>query len=307
MDAQAQTPEYYRDESADEALAKTRRCINYITTELDPRGELIAPIITPRFAPSCSRKCLNELGKLHKSTGLLCQTHIAETIGELALVRELFPECQAYANVYDAAGLLSEKMVLAHAIHLTEEDKNLISSRGAKISHCPVSNTALASGNARIRELLDMGLDVGLGTDVSGGYSVSVLEAARHAVLVSRQVAMAVDDGDSCGGDSSTKNTEVKLSLSEALYLATRGGARVLGLEDVVGAFEVGKSFDAQMVLFDKGEEDSDEDEFNPVDHFEAESLDRSVAKWFYYGDDRNCVAVWVKGRLVHKTSRFSP
>ena len=307
MDARAQTPEYYRDESADDALAKTRQCIDYISSELDPNGELIVPIITPRFAPSCSRKCLDELGKLHKSTGLLCQTHIAENKGELALVRELFPECQTYANVYDTAGLLSEKMVLAHAIHLTEEDKNLISSRGAKISHCPVSNTALASGNARIRELLDIGLDIGLGTDVSGGYSVSVLEAARHAVLVSRQVAMTLDDGDTGRGDNSTKANEMKLSLSEALYLATRGGARVLGLENAIGAFEVGRSFDAQMILFNKREEEPDEDETNPVDLFDPDSLDRSVAKWFYCGDDRNCVAVWVKGRLIHKTSRFSP
>ena len=306
MDARAQTPEYYRDESAGDALAKTNRCIDYITTELDPRGELVAPIITPRFAPSCSRECLTELGKLHKSTGFLCQTHIAENKGELVLVRELFPECQTYADVYDAAGLLSEKTVLAHAIHLTEEDKILISNRRAKISHCPISNTALASGNARIRELLDIGLDVGLGTDVSGGYSVSMLDAARHAVLVSRQVAMAVYNGDSGGGDGSTEATEAKLSLAEALYLATRGGARVLGLENSVGAFEVGKSFDAQMILFDKREEEPNEDELNPVDHFGPESLDRSVAKWFFCGDDRNCVAVWVKGRLVHKTSRFS-
>ena len=304
MDARAQTPEYYRDESAADALAKTRQCIDYITTDLDPAGELIAPIITPRFAPSCSKECLDELGKLHKSTGLLCQTHIAENKGELDLVRKLFPECSTYASVYDEAGLLTEKTVLAHAIHLTPKDKELISSRAAKISHCPISNSALASGCARVRELLDLGLDVGLGTDVSGGYSVSILEAARHAVLVSRHVAMITDDssGNEEEEEERSRNAaKSKLSVAEALFLATRGGAKVLGLEDKVGAFEVGKAFDAQMIMLGREGEDLEADEMNPVDTFGWESLEDSVAKWFYCGDDRNCVAVWVKGRLVHK------
>ena len=312
MDARAQTPDYYRDETAADAVAKTRQCIEYITNDLDPDGELIAPIITPRFAPSCSRECLNELGKLHRSTGLLCQTHIAENKGELELVGKLFPECSTYASVYDEAGLLTEKTVLAHAIHLTVEDKELISSRAAKISHCPVSNSALASGCARVRELLDLGLEVGLGTDVSGGYSVSILEAARHAVLVSRHVAMIMEsNGDDLGEgreERSRKAALAKLSIAEAIFLATRGGAKVLGLQDKVGAFEVGMAFDAQMIVLGEKERDGSEmDESTPIDHFGWESLEDSVAKWFYCGDDRNCKAVWVKGRLIHSDGRYFP
>ena len=142
--------------------------------------------------------------------------------------------------------------------------------------------------------MLDDGIHVGLGTDVSGGYSPSVLNTAREAVMVSRHVAM--EDGDAA-----------KLSVAEVLYLATRGGAAVLGLEARVGAFEVGMEWDAQMIsLGDVGEHSEVEfEDEGPVDIFGWEGLEDMVAKWLYAGDDRNTVAVWVKGRLVRRTNRF--
>ncbi|KAK6357953.1 hypothetical protein TWF730_007309 [Orbilia blumenaviensis] len=300
MDHKDINPDYYRDESADESIANTCLCIDHIKN-IDPNYELVSPIITPRFAPSCTAEALHKLGKLAKETGLPCQTHISENRNEVQLVKHLFPEYDSYAEVYDAFGLLTPKMILAHAIHLSKKEMELIKNRDAKVSHCPVSNSALTSGGAKVRWLLDGGVTVGLGTDVSGGYSPSVLEAVRATTLVSRHVALS--DGDEC-----------KLSVEESLYLATRGGAKVVGLENKIGGFEVGMEWDAQLIgleLVETGNDEFPEDEVvdksvfegpksaGPVDLFGWESWDEKVAKWVYNGDDRNTLAVWVKGRRV--------
>lgn len=287
------SPEYYRDESAESVIKSSRQCIDHVK-KIDPQNELISHIITPRFAPSCTKESLKLLGDLHRETGIPCQTHMSENKPELALVKELFPESKNYASVYDDAGLLTEKTILAHAVHLSDEEKDLLKERKSKISHCPASNTALTSGCARVRDLLDKGIDVGLGTDVSGGFSPSILETARQAIWVSRYVAM-------------TEGDAAKLSTEEALYLATRGGAKVVGLADKIGGFDVGKEFDAQMIMLDEVDESHADlkDDAGPVDIFGNESFENQVAKWAYNGDDRNTVAVWVKGRLVHHTGKY--
>ncbi|KAK5169455.1 uncharacterized protein LTR77_005431 [Saxophila tyrrhenica] len=287
------SPEYYRDESVETALRDSKACIEHVR-KIDPEFDLVTPIITPRFALSCNTESLAALGKLHRELDLPAQTHISENPRECDLVRDLFPESKSYADVYESAGLLTPKMILAHAIHLTEEETALIRARDAKISHCPASNTALTSGRAKVRKMLNAGLNLGLGTDVSGGYTSSILAEAREAVFVSRHVAM--DEGD-----------EAKLSVEEALYLATRGGAKVVGLEDRIGGFEVGKMWDAQMIGLEAvGPETTELDQSaGPVEVFGKETWDDLVAKWVYTGDDRSTTAVWVGGRLVHAKEGF--
>lgn len=281
------SPAYYRDESVESALRDSRACIEHVKA-IDPHYSLVTPIITPRFAPSCSEGVLAALGELHRETQVPVQTHISENKSEIELVKELFPNSSSYTHVYDEAGLLTTKTILAHAVHLSKEEQDLIKAREAKISHCPASNTALTSGAAKVRELVDAGITVGLGTDVSGGYSASILEEVRQAILVSRHVAMG--DGDAA-----------KLSTEEALYLATRGGAKVVGLEDRIGGFDVGMDWDAQMITLDAVPEDGEfVGQEGPVDIFVHESWSDKVHKWVYNGDDRNTAAVWVKGRLVH-------
>jgi len=280
------SPDYYRDESPAQALVDTRATISHIAT-IDPKHELVTPIITPRFAPSCSSEMMHKLGALQKETNLPIQTHLSENKREIALVKELFPGHESYTHVYDDHGLLCPKTILAHAVHLSEEEVDLIKKRESKISHCPASNSAITSGTAKVRMLLDKGVEIGLGTDMSGGYSPSILEAVRQALLVSRHVAMEGDD-----------NT--KLSIEEVLYLGTRGGVKVVGLEDKIGGFEVGKEWDAQLIGLGSVDEDAGADT-GAVDIFGWESWDERVAKWVFNGDDRNTVAVWVKGRLVHE------
>lgn len=314
MDRKGLNEDYYRDASAESAVADTIATVNFCDgltrpdlTKLggglggDRKSEnLVKAIVTPRFAPSCTRECLAGLGALARGRNLPIQTHISENPNECELVGELFPDRKSYADVYDHFDLLTDRTVLAHAIHLTSEEKLLIKKRGAAISHCPVSNTSLSSGLCPVRSLLDAGIEVGLGTDVSGGYSSSVLTAAREAGMVSRILAGI----QAAEGKSQSERT--KLSPEECLYLATRGGARCLGLDEKVGRFEVGMEWDAQLIEVEEVRENEEEEmrlEDDPglVQLWGGEGWGDRIAKWIFCGDDRNTKMVWVKGRLVHE------
>lgn len=293
------SPDYYRDESVEAGLLGTKECIEHVRS-IDPEFSLVSPVLTPRFAPSCTQASLEGLGEIHRSTGIPVQTHISENKAEINLVAAKFPGSKSYAHVYDSAGLLTPKTILAHAVHLTPEERALVKERKAKVSHCPASNTALTSGCCPVRQLLKEGITVGLGTDVSGGYTSSMLAECREALFVSRHLAM-ID------------KPEVKLSVEEALYLATRGSANVVGLQDRIGGFEVGMDWDAQMVRLSTVGKDGQLSgtetgaDAGLVEVFGGESWEDRVAKWVYTGDDRNTEAVWVKGRLVHSRENFKP
>ncbi|KAH7400666.1 guanine deaminase [Phaeosphaeria sp. MPI-PUGE-AT-0046c] len=291
----ALSPEYYRDESVESSVRDSKASIDYIRS-IDPSGSIVRPIVTPRFAPSCTSDCLAQIGQLARDEDAYVQTHISENKGEVALVQELFPTSKSYTDVYETHGLLGDKTILAHAVHLSREERASIKAAGSKISHCPASNTAITSGCCPVRTFLDEGHTVGLGTDVSGGFHPSILENVRQAIWVSRHLSIQTD------------SEAAKLSTEEALYLATRGGAAVVGLQDQVGGFEVGMEWDAQMISLGEVGEEGGNGAFGdgPVDVFGWESWGERVEKWVYSGDDRNTVAVWVKGRLVHKTARFA-
>ncbi|KAL4932360.1 chlorohydrolase family protein [Aspergillus undulatus] len=325
-------PEYYRDEDTASSMRKTEEVIRHIH-KLDPAGNLVKPIVTPRFAPTCTAEALSSLGELaaRYDPPLHIQTHISENLNEVSLVRELFPSAMTpdYASVYDVHGLLTKRTILAHAVHLSPSEQSLIASREAKISHCPASNSALGSGLAPVRALLDAGITVGLGTDVSGGYSPSILEATRQACLVSRLLRHAVNPASSneestaLGGPKSESGSEGEidesgeekkekkkkegwevLSVEEALYLATRGGAAVVDMAEDLGGFDVGMFWDVQLIRL--GRETSpgsdSKDGYNSVvDVFGWESWVEKVHKWVWTGDDRNVSKVWVGGVLVHE------
>lgn len=284
-------PDYYRDASPESAINDTKATIEYIRL-IDSSFELISPIITPRFAPSCSTALLASLGALAAETQLPIQTHISENPSEIALVAKLFPSHASYAAVYEDYGLLTSRTILAHAIHLLPDERKLIRRCGSSVSHCPVSNSSISSGLCPVRELLDEGIEVGLGTDVSGGWSPSILVAAREAAMVSRilaaigrdsgsgkqkrqsdeknQEGMSVRENVRFEREYSTSNNSQeasqdeiherkKLSVEECLYLATFGGAKSLGLGEKVGQFEVGMEWDAQMVKLEDYSPSSDE------------------------------------------------
>lgn len=314
-------PDYLRDESPEQAVKDTKATITHIDS-IDPNHALITPIITPRFVPSCSSPLLSGLGALAKESNLPIQTHLSENTSEIALVRSLFPTHDSYSHVYDTHGLLTPKTVLAHCVHLSPEERMLLKERRSKVSHCPVSNTSISSGLCPVRQLLDDGIEVGLGTDVSGGYSTSILVAAREAAMVSRTLAALTEEEPDLENEklpeavdevsakhSTSAKDRKKLSVEECLYLATKGGAKCLGLEAKVGAFEVGMEWDAQFVELDdaadeveaEGEGPGGRGDTGPVELWGKETWSEKVAKWLFCGDDRNTKKVFVRGRLVHE------
>lgn len=257
--------------------------------ELDPEGKQIKAVVTPRFAPSCEFETMKKLGDLAKERQLPVQTHISENNNEIKWVAELFPDHSSYANVYDDAGLLKHDTVLAHAIHLTSDEVDLVKKRKSGISHCPNSNASIASGIAPVKRLLDRGIKVSLGTDFSGGSTVSILKNARLALLMSRLLSERNDH-----------NPEDILGVGDAVFLATLGGAQVLALDKEIGSFEVGKKFDAQLV--DLSSKDSPVDIFEQAMPLEAtERVENLLHKWVYAGDDRNTTKVWVNGIQVYE------
>lgn len=158
-----EVPEDNLEPSAQVAIQVTEELVNYIQDLTQTSDSpLIRPIITPRFAISCTPELLRGLGNLAAKYDppLHIQTHIGENLDEVAKVGELFPGNTSYADVYDSFGLLGEKTILGHAAYLGDDEVDLIAKRKAGISHCPTSNFNLTSGVAPVGKYLDAGIKV---------------------------------------------------------------------------------------------------------------------------------------------------
>ncbi|KAL8203266.1 UNVERIFIED_CONTAM: hypothetical protein K2H54_046302, partial [Gekko kuhli] len=175
----------------------------------------VHPIVTPRFGPSCTEEMLGSLGDLAKAHDIHVQSHISETEEEIKLVEKIFPTYQNYTELYDKNKLLTNKTILAHGCYLSDEELKLFNLRGAAIAHCPNSNTALCSGFLNVNKVLKYNVKLGLGTDVAGGYSASMFDAIRKALIVSNTLKI-------------NKENEDGLTLKEVFQLATLGGSQVL-------------------------------------------------------------------------------
>ena len=139
----------------------------FVARVQDMKSSLVDPIITPRFAPSCTRELMTSLGQLAADKDVRIQTHLSECQAEIDWVAELEPWAQNYTDVYDQTGLLTDKTILAHGVYLTPDQLKVISGAGAAIAHCPNSNNAIRSGNMDVVRY--RGMKIGLGTDASGG------------------------------------------------------------------------------------------------------------------------------------------
>uniref|UniRef100_A0A673JDP2 Amidohydrolase-related domain-containing protein n=1 Tax=Sinocyclocheilus rhinocerous TaxID=307959 RepID=A0A673JDP2_9TELE len=195
----------------------------------------VKPVVTPRFAPSCSSSLLSELGEIANNNKLHVQSHISETKEEVELVKTLFPGCKSYTDVYLKHNLLTDRTVMAHGCHLTDEELEIFRETGSAVSHCPNSNISICSGILNVRNVLNHKVKLGLGTDVAGGYSPSMLDAMRRTLDTSK--ALTIQDPQ-----------HKTLSFEEVFRLATLGGSEALSLDDQTGNFVVGKDFDALRV-----------------------------------------------------------
>jgi guanine deaminase len=234
---------------------------------------LLRYAITPRFAPTSTQEQLELAGTLKREfPDAYVHSHISENQNEVRWVQELFPEAE-YADVYDRAGLLDERTVLAHGVWLTEEELDLLSRRGSKIAHCPNSNLFLGSGLFRLQHVLGSGVRVGLGTDIGAGTTPSMFNAMADAYKVQQVQGIA-------------------LSPFQLWYLATLGGARALSLDGESGSLETGKSADF-LVL------DLHATPLISLRTSGAASIEDLLAGLIFMGDDRVVAEGWIAGKQV--------
>ena len=240
MDHPEECPPFYRDASAAAAIEGTHALIDYVRSHPDNPG-LVEPVVTPRFVPSCTDPLLEGLGALARDCGCAIQTHCSESDWQHGYARTRFGISDA--AVLDRFGLLTRRTVLAHGNLLGEDDMERVRARGAGVAHCPLSNVYFSNAVFPLRRALEKGLRVGLGTDIAGGPSASLLENARFAVTASRMLEEGVDPAlppEERGRAGS------RIDFRVALHLATAGGADVLDLP--VGCFAPGRRFDAVLV-----------------------------------------------------------
>jgi guanine deaminase len=196
------------------------------------RGRLLYAI-TPRFALSASEAMLEMCGALlGEHEGLRVQTHINESLGEIAEVPRLFPWAADYLAVYERFGLTGARTVLAHDVFPTDSELSRLAASDTSIAHCPSSNAALGNGIFPLRRHVEAGVRVALGTDVGGGTGFGMLKEGLQAHLMQRVAEPA----------------GLNLDPARLCYLVTKAGADAVGLGDEVGDFLPGKAADLVYV-----------------------------------------------------------
>lgn len=280
MDNPDQTPAFYRDASSQVALQQTEQFIHQIQTLQTSTGGHVAPVITPRFVPSCTDETLQGLGQLAHHYDLPIQSHCSESDWEHQYAIDRFGLRDA--QVLDKFGLLTDRSVMAHGTQLTKQDADLFVQRGVAIAHCPISNAYFGNGVLPVHKLLNQHNKVGLGSDISGGYSASLYENSRQAVQASR---MLEDGVDTNLGSNKRGVAGSRISMKTAFYLATMGGAASLNIP--AGQIEIGKQADLQVVQDQSAQ-------------FSAAPLD-VLARIMYQTNRNNIKQVFVGGQLVHQ------
>ncbi len=257
-------------DTAESAYADSQRLI----ARWHERGRL-RYAITPRFAPSSTPAQLEAAAALwreHPTTYL--HTHLSENPAEIDWVLSLFPGRESYTDVYDHYGLLTAKSIFAHGVHLSGAEVARLAQARSTLAFCPTANLFLGSGLFRYPEIREAGVSVVLGTDVGAGTTFSLLGtlSAAYQVLQLQRYCLSPHHG---------------------LFLATLGGAAALGLDDVVGNFEVGK--EADFVVLDFQSTPTLRRRLAaPAD------VDECLFALIMLGDDRAVRATYVAGSLAH-------
>jgi len=256
-------------EDPDESYAASRRLLR----QWHGRG-LARYAITPRFAPTSTPRLLKLAGSLRQEfPDAYVHTHISENVAEVDWVKELFPEASSYAEVYEGAGLLGSRTVLAHGVHLSDAELRLLGSKKAKISHCPNSNLFLGSGLFALERTQRHGVAISLGSDIGAGTTPSMFTAMADAYKVQQVQG-------------------VSLSPFHLWYLATLAGAEALSFENETGSLEAGKAADFCVL-------DLQATSLIALRTRGARSLQDLLAGIIFMGDDRVVLQAYIEGRLV--------
>ena len=261
-------PEYLRD-TADGGYRDSAALIE----KWDRRSRL-QYAITPRFAVTSSQAQLESAGRLaSEHPGVLIHSHVAENLNEVKWARELFPHARSYLDIYERFGLLRERAVYAHCIHLDDEDRRRMAYTGAAAAVCATSNLFLGSGLFDFAAARHAGMRTGLGTDVGGGTSFSMLRTLAETYKVAQMRGH-------------------RLTPWRSFYLATLGGARALGLDDRIGSFAPGREADFIVLRMDS----------TPLIARRMKTTRTPAEKLFalmMLGDDREIGATYIMGERV--------
>ncbi|WP_144548272.1 guanine deaminase [Bacillus sp. X1(2014)] len=286
MDNPEQNPDYYRDIDTQTAIADTEEFILAVNKLAKSTKQGVYPVVTPRFIPSCTDDALKGLGELAEKHGTYVQSHCSESDWEHGYVKERFGKNDAFA--LHQFGLLGEKSVMAHCNFLDDEDAELFAATGTAVCHCPISNAYFANSVIPIAHLLSKGVEIGLGTDLSGGFSPSLFDNVRQAVIVSR---MLEDGVDSTLSAEERGIANSRITINEAFYLATAGGGESLNLP--IGRLEENYAWDVQII------DTSVTYAKLPIYHAN-EDLHDKFQKIMYLVTPENIREVWVQGVKVH-------
>ena len=259
----------------DDLLEVTEKSISdteYILKNYYNDNALVNPIITPRFIPSCNSELLKSLGDLAIKYNVPTQSHLSENLGEIDWVKQLQPESEFYGDAYNRFNLFGQtKTLMAHCVYSCDKELELMKKNNVFAVHCPNSNLNLGSGIMPVRKFLDNDINIALGSDISGGHDLSIFKVMVNAIQCSKLLWV-----------HSNKQVDF-LTLSEAFYMATKGGGSFFGK---VGSFEKNYDFDA-LVL--------DDSNLNP----ESYSLIERLERFIYIGDDRNIIHRYVRGEEI--------
>ncbi|MBR1446674.1 MAG: amidohydrolase family protein, partial [Alloprevotella sp.] len=239
--------------------------------------DLVRPIITPRFIPSCTPELLRACADIAQRYNLPVQSHLSENLGEIELVRQLEPDSDGYGDAYMRYGLFGQTpTIMAHCVWSDEKERLLMKEQGVLVAHCPTSNLNVASGMAPIRTYLNDGINVGLGSDVSGGHDISIFRMMVYAIQISKM-------------HYQRNHALPFLSLSEAFWMATKAGGTFFGK---VGSFEKGYDFDALVI---------DDNTLHPDEYTTLQRLERFI----YIGDDRQIAHRFCQGKEIVLDSKL--
>ncbi len=264
------SPDSLREESADASARDTLAWLEHVSGKYNHT----APILTPRFTPSCTDELMMRLGEVQRQYHLPVQSHLSENMGEMAWVQELCPKSKFYGDTYASFGLFGgdAPTIMAHCVLSGEEEQALMKEQGVYIAHCPSSNMNLSSGVAPAGKYLRGGHNIGLGSDVAGGTHLSIFRAMSDAIQASKLRWRLQDQ-------------EIKpLTAAEAFYMGTVGGGRFFGQ---VGSFAPGFELDAVVL---------DDSRLSGPREF---SLSERLEKVIYLSEDRDVAGKFVQGRKL--------
>jgi guanine deaminase len=226
--------------------------------------------VSPRYAASCSIDLMKNAAEFAKENNLYIQTHLSENKSEIEHILNIHRDYTNYTDIYHKTGLLTDKTILAHCIHLSEKELEIIHNTGAVIAHCPSSNSYLKSGIMPLKKYIQNEMKVGLGTDVAAGYTLDMKTEMRNAIESSKTLSYFT-------------NEDHAVSALEVFPMSNILAAEYLGIADITGNLNEGKYADITV-----------------IQNRNSSEITEDILSEIIYGEDKNNLATFYKGERVY-------